>query len=37
LADTLFAVHTNDCDYAIPEESIDPDERERREVFRPIR
>ncbi len=37
LADTLFAVHTNDYDYAIPEESIDPDERERREVFRAIR
>ena len=37
LADTLFAVHTNDYDYAIPEEAIDPDERERREVFRSIR
>ena len=37
LADTLFALHTNDYDYAIPEEAIDPDERERREVFRSIR
>ena len=37
LADTLLAVHTNDYDYAIPEESIDQDERERREVFRSTR
>ena len=37
LADTLLAVHTNDYDYAIPEEAIDPAERERREVFRSIR
>jgi len=37
LADTLLAVHTNDYDYAIPEEAIDPDERERREVFRSTR
>ena len=32
-ADTLWAVHTNDYDYAIPPESLDEAERERRAVF----
>ncbi len=32
-ADTLSAVHTNDYDYAIPPESLDEAERERRAVF----
>jgi alpha-ketoglutarate-dependent sulfate ester dioxygenase len=32
-ADTLFAVHTNDYDYAVPPESLDEAEKERREVF----
>jgi alpha-ketoglutarate-dependent sulfate ester dioxygenase len=36
-ADTLWAVHTNDYDYAIPEESLDEDERSRREEFISIR
>jgi alpha-ketoglutarate-dependent sulfate ester dioxygenase len=35
-ADTLWAVHTNDYDYAVPEESIDEDERSRREEFTSI-
>jgi alpha-ketoglutarate-dependent sulfate ester dioxygenase len=33
LADSLFAVHTNDYDYAVPEESVDAAEQERREEF----
>ena len=33
-ADTLWAVHTNDYDYAVPPESIDEAEKERREQFR---
>jgi alpha-ketoglutarate-dependent taurine dioxygenase len=32
-ADTLWAVHTNDYDYAVPEESLDDAERSRREEF----
>jgi alpha-ketoglutarate-dependent sulfate ester dioxygenase len=32
-ADTLWAVHTNDYDYAVPPESLDEAERARREVF----
>jgi len=32
-ADTLWAVHTNDYDYAVPPESLDDAERARREVF----
>jgi len=36
-ADTLWAVHTNDYDYAIPEESLDEAERSRREEFISIR
>jgi alpha-ketoglutarate-dependent sulfate ester dioxygenase len=32
-ADTLFAVHTNDYDYAVPPESLDEAEKERRAVF----
>ena len=36
-ADTLWAVHTNDYDYAIPEESLDDAERSRREEFISIR
>jgi alpha-ketoglutarate-dependent taurine dioxygenase len=36
-ADTLWAVHTNDYDYAVPEESLDDDERNRREEFVSIR
>jgi alpha-ketoglutarate-dependent sulfate ester dioxygenase len=32
-ADTLWAVHTNDYDYAVPEDSLDDAERERREEF----
>jgi taurine dioxygenase len=36
-AGTLQAVHTNDYDYAIPPESLDDAERQRREVFRSIR
>jgi taurine dioxygenase len=35
-ADKLWAVHTNDYDYAVPEESIDEDERSRREEFTSI-
>lgn len=37
LADTLWAVHSNDHDYAVPEESIDDHERSRREEFISIR
>ncbi|HEX4011649.1 MAG TPA: TauD/TfdA family dioxygenase [Solirubrobacteraceae bacterium] len=33
LADTLWAVHTNDYDYAVPEDSLDDAERERRQEF----
>ena len=36
LADSLFAVHTNDYDYAVPPESLDLAERQRREVFTSI-
>jgi len=32
-ADTLWAVHTNDYDYAVPEESLDDAERSRRQEF----
>ena len=32
-ADTLWAVHTNDYDYAVPPESLNETERERRAVF----
>jgi alpha-ketoglutarate-dependent taurine dioxygenase len=32
-ADTLWAVHTNDHDYAVPPESLDDAQRERRAVF----
>jgi alpha-ketoglutarate-dependent sulfate ester dioxygenase len=32
-ADTLWAVHTNDHDYAVPPESLDEAERARRAVF----
>jgi alpha-ketoglutarate-dependent sulfate ester dioxygenase len=32
-ADTLWAIHTNDYDYAVPPESLDEAERARREVF----
>ena len=32
-ADSLWAVHTNDYDYAVPPESLDDAERARREVF----
>jgi taurine dioxygenase len=32
-ADTLWAVHTNDYDYAVPPESLDEAARERRAVF----
>ncbi len=32
-ADTLWAEHTNDYDYAVPPESLDEAERARREVF----
>ncbi|MGA2926574.1 MAG: TauD/TfdA family dioxygenase [Solirubrobacteraceae bacterium] len=33
LADTLWAVHTNDYDYAVPDESADDAERSRRKEF----
>jgi alpha-ketoglutarate-dependent taurine dioxygenase len=36
-ADTLWAVHTNDYDYAVPQESLDEDARRRREVFTSIK
>jgi taurine dioxygenase len=36
LADTLWAVHTNDYDYAVPQESTDEAENARREQFRSI-
>ena len=32
-ADTLWAVHTNDYDYAVPPESLDEDTRQRRAEF----
>jgi alpha-ketoglutarate-dependent sulfate ester dioxygenase len=32
-ADTLWAVHTNDYDYAVPPESMNETERERRAIF----
>jgi len=32
-ADTLRAVHTNDYDYAVPPESLNEAERERRKIF----
>ena len=32
-AETLFAVHTNDYDYAVAPESLDGAEKQRREVF----
>jgi taurine dioxygenase len=36
-ADTLWAVHTNDYDYAVPPESLDEAEAARREVFRSLK
>ena len=36
LADSLWAVHTNDYDYAQPEESLDEQARENREEFTSI-
>jgi taurine dioxygenase len=36
-ADTLWAVHTNDYDYAVPQESLDEEARERRAVFTSIK
>jgi alpha-ketoglutarate-dependent sulfate ester dioxygenase len=36
-ADTLWAVHTNDYDYAVPPESLDEAERERQAVFTSIK
>ena len=36
-ADTLWAVHTNDFDYAVPQESVDDAARERRAVFTSIK
>ncbi|HZU56670.1 MAG TPA: TauD/TfdA family dioxygenase [Actinocrinis sp.] len=36
-ADTLWAVHTNDYDYAVPQESLDEEARQRREVFTSIK
>jgi len=36
-ADTLWAVHTNDYDYAVPQESLDGEARQRREVFTSIK
>ncbi|HEY3609799.1 MAG TPA: TauD/TfdA family dioxygenase [Pseudonocardiaceae bacterium] len=36
-ADTLWAVHTNDYDYAVPPESLDQAERDRRAEFISIR
>lgn len=36
-ADTLWAVHTNDYDYAVPPESLDQAERDRRAEFVSIR
>ena len=35
-ADTLWAVHTNDYDYAVPQEELDEEARERRSVFTSI-
>jgi alpha-ketoglutarate-dependent sulfate ester dioxygenase len=32
-ADTLWAVHTNDYDYAVPPESLNQTERDRRAIF----
>ena len=32
-ADTLRAVHTNDYDYAVPPESLNETQRERRKIF----
>jgi taurine dioxygenase len=32
-ADTLWAIHTNDYDYAVPPESVNEADRARREVF----
>jgi taurine dioxygenase len=37
LADSLWAVHTNDYDYALPAEAADDAERERRAQFKSIR
>lgn len=37
LADSLWAIHTNDYDYAVPAEAADEAERERRAEFRSIR
>nr|WP_257784405.1 TauD/TfdA family dioxygenase [Streptomyces sp. SAT1] len=36
-ADTLWAEHTNDYDYAVPEEAVDEEEATRRAQFTPIR
>jgi alpha-ketoglutarate-dependent sulfate ester dioxygenase len=35
-AESLWAVHTNDYDYAVPPEDLDPDKEERRAVFRSV-
>jgi alpha-ketoglutarate-dependent taurine dioxygenase len=37
LADSLWAIHTNDYDYAVPAEAADDAERERRAEFTSIR
>ncbi|MEU0388357.1 TauD/TfdA dioxygenase family protein [Streptomyces chartreusis] len=37
LADTLWAEHTNDYDYAVPEEDVDPDQAARRAQFTSIK
>jgi taurine dioxygenase len=36
-ADTLRAVHTNDYDYAVPQETLDEEARERRAIFTSIK
>jgi taurine dioxygenase len=36
-ADSLWAIHTNDYDYAVPQESLDEETRRRREVFTSIK
>jgi taurine dioxygenase len=36
-ADTLWAVHTNDHDYAVPPDGLDEESRRRREVFTSIK
>ncbi|WP_369195620.1 TauD/TfdA dioxygenase family protein [Streptomyces djakartensis] len=37
LADTLWAEHTNDYDYAVPEEDVDEEQAARREEFTSIK